>query len=95
MMPLGSQKCGTAILSVCKAHKAQKTLGRIHRGELVPAIRFNRASGHFTQRTYSIGGEQVSLSTLDGCIKFPCALANTRSASWPLVSPRRPSWYDS
>ena len=67
--PLGSQMCCNAIFSVCKAYKAQKTLGRI--GVEVPAIQFDRASVHFDQRTYTLKGETISLYSLDGRIHIP------------------------
>lgn len=64
--PLGSQMCCNALFSVCKAYKAQKTLGRIRKDAPVPEIRFSRASVHFDKRTYTLNGETVSLNTLDG-----------------------------
>ncbi|MFN3334386.1 MAG: RNA-guided endonuclease InsQ/TnpB family protein [Caldilinea sp.] len=66
--PLGSQMCCNAIFSVCKAYRAQKALGRI-KPDHVPAIRFNRASVHFDARTYTIKGDALSLTTLQGRIR--------------------------
>lgn len=64
--PLGSQMCCNAIFSVSKAYKAQKELGRIRKGALIPQIRFDRASVHFDKRIYTLKGDIVSLYTLDG-----------------------------
>ena len=64
--PLGSQMCCNAIFSVCKAYKSQKQLGRIRKGAEAPVIRFDRASIHYDQRTYSLKGDTVSLYTLTG-----------------------------
>jgi IS605 OrfB family transposase len=72
--PLGSQMCCNAIFSVCKAYKAQKALGRIRKDKPVPEIRFDRASVHFDQRTYSLRGEAVSLNTLSGRMVVPFRL---------------------
>lgn len=67
--PLGSQMCCNAIFSVCKAYKAQKELGRIRKDEPIPEIRFDRASVHFDNRTYTLKNDAVTLYTLDGRIK--------------------------
>lgn len=72
--PLSSQMCCNAIHTVCKAYKAQKTLGRIKKDTPVPAIRFDRASVHFDKRTYSLKGEALSLNTLSGRITIPMRL---------------------
>jgi putative transposase len=64
--PLGSQMCCNAIFSVCKAYRAQKTLGRIRQNEPVPEIRFDRGSVHFDKRTYTLKDERLSLYTLAG-----------------------------
>src|SRR5919201_638409 len=50
---LGSQMACNAIYTVCKAYKAQKTLGRIGK-DAVPVIRFERASVHYDKRTYTL-----------------------------------------
>jgi putative transposase len=76
--PLGSQMVCNAIFSVCKAYKAQAALKRI--GEVVPAIRFDRASVHFDKRTCSITGEVLSLYTLSGRIKVPMVLGDFQRA---------------
>ena len=68
---LGSQMCCNAIFSVCKAYKAQKTLGYIKKDEPVPEIKFERASVHFDKRTYSVKGDSVSMYTLMGRIQIP------------------------
>ena len=59
--PLGSQMVCNAIFSVCKAYRAQRALGRIRRDEPVPTLRFDRASVHYDQRTYTIKAHGVSL----------------------------------
>ncbi|RMH31377.1 MAG: transposase [Nitrospirae bacterium] len=72
--PLGAQMCCNAIFSVCKAYRAQKALGRIKSDAPVPNIRFDRASVHFDQRTYTLKGETVSLNTLCSRIAVPMRL---------------------
>jgi IS605 OrfB family transposase len=72
--PLGSQMCCNAIFTVCKAYKAQKALGRICKDKPVPEVRFGRASVHFDKRTYTLKGESVSLSTLNGRMTVPMRL---------------------
>jgi IS605 OrfB family transposase len=74
--PLGSQMCCNAIFSVCKAYKAQKSLGRIRKDAPVPEIRFNRGSVHFDKRTYGLKGEAISLNTLSGRIAIPMRLGD-------------------
>jgi len=69
--PLGSQMACNAIFTVCKAYKAQKELGRIKKGQPVPAINFERASVHFDKRTYSLKGDRVSLNTLGSRMVLP------------------------
>jgi putative transposase len=70
--PLGSQMACNAIFTVCKAYKAQKELGRIKKGEPVPAMHFDRASVHYDKRTYSLKGDnRVSLNTLSGRMVVP------------------------
>ena len=67
--PLGSQMTCNAIYTVCKAYKAQKTLGRISE-ESVPEIRFARTSVHYDKRTYTLKNGALSLNTLDGRIRL-------------------------
>ncbi|WP_136415853.1 RNA-guided endonuclease TnpB family protein [Herbaspirillum sp. ST 5-3] len=74
--PLGSQMCCNAIYSVCKAYKAQMERGRIRKDDMVPVIRFNRASVHYDKRTYSLKGDTVSLNTLNGRIVVPMILGD-------------------
>jgi putative transposase len=69
--PLGSQMVCNAIFSVCKAYRAQRALGRIRRDEPVPTLRFDRASVHYDQRTYTIQANGVSLNTLKGRLSVP------------------------
>jgi len=73
--PLGSQMVCNAIFSVCKAYRAQRALGRIRRDEPVPTLRFDRASVHYDQRTYTIQANGVSLNTLKGRVSVPWILA--------------------
>jgi hypothetical protein len=68
---LGAQRCCNAIFSACRA---QKALGRLREEAGVPAIRFDRGSVHFDQRTYSLKDETVSLNTLSGRIAVPMRL---------------------
>jgi putative transposase len=69
--PLGSQMVCNAIFSVCKAYRAQRALGRIGKDEPVPMLRFDRASVHYDQRTYTIKANGVSLNTLKGRVSVP------------------------
>ncbi|HEX6509393.1 MAG TPA: transposase, partial [Chloroflexota bacterium] len=71
--PLGSQMVCNAIYTVCKAYKVQKALGRI-RKEVVPLIRFNRASVHYDKRTYTLKEQELSLNTLDRRIRLRLSL---------------------
>ncbi len=64
--PLGSQMCCNVLDRVCRAYQAQKKLGRIRKDAPVPVIRFDHASVHFDQRTYTLKGDSVSLYTLEG-----------------------------
>src|ERR1700730_15948539 len=72
---LGAQMACNAIFSVCKAYRSQRVLGRITQ-EAVPSLRFNRASVHFDQRTYTLKGEVVSHNTLQGRILVPLILGD-------------------
>ena len=66
---LGSQMCCNAIFSVCKTYRSQKALGRIKKDEPVPSVNFKCASVHFDKRTYTLKGNQLSLTTLEKRVK--------------------------
>jgi IS605 OrfB family transposase len=72
---LGAQMVCNAIFAVAKAYRSQKQLGKITK-EVVPRIRFDRASVHFDKRTYSLKGEALSLYTLEGRIKVAMVLGD-------------------
>jgi putative transposase len=73
---LGSQMACNSIFSVCKAYKAQSSLGRIESDRPVPTIRFDRASVHYDKRTYTLKGAAISLYTLTGRIMVATRIGN-------------------
>src|SRR6266513_3686648 len=73
---LGAQMACNAILSVCKAYRSQRALGRIPQDTPVPPLSFDRTSVHFDHRTYTLKGETASLNTLQGRMLVPLILGD-------------------
>uniref|UniRef100_UPI001BD567CA hypothetical protein n=1 Tax=Candidatus Methylacidithermus pantelleriae TaxID=2744239 RepID=UPI001BD567CA len=99
---MGAQMDCNAILTVCKSCRGKKAWACIRKEPPVPTIRFAHTSMHFDKRTYTLKGERVLLSTIDGRIKFPLqggeyptripASGRPKEAEWVV---RDRTWYRS
>src|SRR5207245_9550110 len=72
----GEQLACIATISIGKAYRSPRALGRIPQSIPVPPLSFDRTSVHFDHRTYTLKGEAVSLNTVQGRMRVPMILGD-------------------